>query len=333
MDELSDISDNSDLFHVEAKPIGCRTDEDKDLVIVASIALHLREYPLLPYDGVDPEKQQDFMDMHSGIRLPLLHCGFKGCSWTNNADLQNHWDHERVLFTHLKMHRRKELSSIPESAWPTDKNGCVKEAYAQDGRIKDYHWDVVAYYVQATCLKEQEHVPIIGPSLDRKMLTLMVKALNSQTVEALICFACANVHTHVRKWDKMCGVDEMHVCHDSHSAIQMHKVEYSLWKWAEKFPEAFNVNFNLALFKERYATDGQQDGNPFAHCTELDEGDLEWQREMFFRDPSIDPVRLLCCPEDVRRSPSCKHEQGQLCGDCEIPICNCLLYTSPSPRD
>ena len=34
LDELSDISDNSDLFHVEAKPIGCRTDEDKDLSLI-----------------------------------------------------------------------------------------------------------------------------------------------------------------------------------------------------------------------------------------------------------------------------------------------------------
>ena len=32
--------------------------------------------------------------------------------------------------------------------------------------------------------------------------------------------------------------------------------------------------------------------------------------------------RLLCCPEDVRKSTKCHHEDEFVCGDCDIPICD-----------
>eukprot|EP00973_Karenia_brevis_P034027 4693997-Karenia_brevis.AAC.1 len=58
----------------------------------------------------------------------------------------------------------------------------------------------VAFYNEAICYEEQEHIPIIGASLDPRMLSLMYKALNSDTVKTYSCFACANVKTYVRKW-------------------------------------------------------------------------------------------------------------------------------------
>ena len=67
---------------------------------------------------------------------------------------------------------------------------------------QNYTWDVVAYYVQAVCLKEQLHIPIIGPSVDRKMLALMHKALNSKTVKSYVCFACSGVYTSVEQWSR-----------------------------------------------------------------------------------------------------------------------------------
>ena len=77
IDSCSDISDNSDLFHVAVKPSeAARTTEDEDLEIIASIAKKLRRYPLLPC--VSGDGNCDFTDVNSGMRLPLLHCGFKG---------------------------------------------------------------------------------------------------------------------------------------------------------------------------------------------------------------------------------------------------------------
>ena len=89
IDSCSDISDNSDLFHVAAKPSeAARTTEDEDLEIIESIAKKLRRYPLLPC--VSGDGTCDFTDVNSGMRLPLLHCGFKGSgsleSGQNNLD-------------------------------------------------------------------------------------------------------------------------------------------------------------------------------------------------------------------------------------------------------
>ena len=62
IDSLSNVSDNSDFFHVESKVTKePRTDEDKDRHIIESIVPHLRDYPLLPPDTQDLTKS--FVDM------------------------------------------------------------------------------------------------------------------------------------------------------------------------------------------------------------------------------------------------------------------------------
>ena len=200
-DEWSDVSDNSDIFHVSAKPSQVsRTDEDEDLRIVESIVPYLREYPLLPADGADPENKKSFTEVSSAMRLPLLHCGFRGCSWTSNADFPNHWSMEMVMFQHLQAHRAHELKEVPHDAWPATKV-CTSVDGSEEHKCKNYAFDVVAYYLYATRIKEQEHVPIIGPSLDRRQLALLNKAMNSSTVQGLICFSCANVRTWVKQWE------------------------------------------------------------------------------------------------------------------------------------
>ena len=59
---------------------------------------------------------------------------------------------------------------------------------------------------------------------------------------------------------------------------------------------------------------------PFHGTTELDEGNLEWQRRLRFEANGIE-MWILCCPEDVRRSSACKHDAANLCKNCEIPLC------------
>ena len=113
VDDFSDVSDDSDLFHVEAKVVDePRTDEDREMAIVDSIAPHLRDHPLLPPDGRDTKHQVSFgirdRDMKSCHRFPVLHCGFKGCNWTCNRAATRHWDLERFLCVHLDEERRQK---------------------------------------------------------------------------------------------------------------------------------------------------------------------------------------------------------------------------------
>ena len=129
VDDFSDISDDSDLFHVEAKDVGApRTDEDKDDAIVDSIVPHLRDRPLLPPDGRYVKEDKVFgdtatdrgrLEMQSGCAMPKLHCAFKGCRWTSNAPIIGHVEPERRMCVHLaEKHRHIEMALVPEEAWP-----------------------------------------------------------------------------------------------------------------------------------------------------------------------------------------------------------------------
>ena len=77
-EELSDISDNSDLFHVDVSPSEQpRTPEDEELALIRVLAHHIRARPLLPPHPDDAAR--DFLDVGSGVRLPTVHCASKGC--------------------------------------------------------------------------------------------------------------------------------------------------------------------------------------------------------------------------------------------------------------
>jgi len=325
LDAFSDISDNSDLFHVQA--VSCdmpRTDQDKELRLAQEIAKHLRDYPLLPCTQDSDGTEHTFMDVASGMNLPWLHCGFKGCRWQCKKDLRFHWDAEVELFRHLEReHKHKELAHLPASAWP--------EYFGQPSRriAKDYDFEAVAYYLYATCLREQEHIPIIGPSVDRRMLALMQRAINSRTVCSAMCFACTGIHTFVEKWSKMhqeCvedasgDIDRSSIFRNRHvhSEISWHTVRDTLLRWSREQTQAFLDNFQLKRYRDRYASNSSPDGNPFLHCQELLEGNSwEWQRELLLPQGGVQV--LLCCPEDVRCEKA--HAKHQLCPECLIPIC------------
>ena len=174
VDAFSDISSDSDVFNVKAvKVTAPRTDEDADLAIAYGIMKHLREYPLLPLDGRDQTHQTTFMEVDAGMRMPSLHCGFLGCSWTCNKKLQFHWDAELELYRHFeKRHRYSEgMQNIPLTAWANydiQHRGPTLNKICR--RIENYDFEPVAYYLRAVRLKEEQHIPIIGASIDRRML-------------------------------------------------------------------------------------------------------------------------------------------------------------------
>ena len=108
-DEFSDISENSDMFHVEVDGQKTwTTPEDMDMQLVDELKEKLRAYPLLPANPVNAE--ESYMDVHSGCRLPTIHCAITGCSFTQNFKIVGHWHEERVLYRHLrKVHAEKEM--------------------------------------------------------------------------------------------------------------------------------------------------------------------------------------------------------------------------------
>ena len=88
-----------------------RTSADRDIERIANLQRHMRSHPLLPPDPDNP--RDSFKDVHSGVRLPTLHCAFAGCTWTDDVPMATHWDMEKRLFEHLRnWHAAEELREV-----------------------------------------------------------------------------------------------------------------------------------------------------------------------------------------------------------------------------
>jgi len=327
LESLSDDSDNSDIFHVAAKSSStARTAQDRDLEIIDSIKHKLRAYPLLPADITDPELKKSVLDVDSCERLPLLHCGFEGCPWNESDDAltQSHWSMEMRQYIHLRdKHRYSEMARVPDDQWDDAKTLREKTREVQQGSAQQHahcHMNALAYYTAAVIAREQEHVPLIGPSIDRRMLCLLTKVCNSDTVQSLICFACNQVHVSVAGWSRSFAMENSEDWKPGWNCnpIQHHEAKHTLYHAQAQNPEIFACNFQLSTFHERFASDGHVDGNPFANCSDFSKDNWEWRRKLLL--PGANPI-LLCSPEDVRTTKVCRHGPTDICESCLIPLC------------
>ena len=103
IDSLSDVSDNSDIFHVAPRNnITTHTLEDEDIEIIDKIKQRLRNYPLLPAKQRDAAGKDSFDNLASGVQLSLLTCGFLNCNWQSSCSMKSHRSLEQHLYLHLK---------------------------------------------------------------------------------------------------------------------------------------------------------------------------------------------------------------------------------------
>lgn len=71
-------------------------------LLIDAYQCHIRAHPTLPADPDSPENP--FTDVASGIRLPPVHCAWRGCQWCGSsyAELERHInDCHAVLFNEL----------------------------------------------------------------------------------------------------------------------------------------------------------------------------------------------------------------------------------------
>ena len=210
LEDLSDISDNTDIFHVECSRSEVpRTTEDEDVEVILELKQHIRKYPLLPPDPLDPNKHNSFTNVHSAVRLPVVHCAIIGCNACSNLPKEEesyHWSMERWLYGHLVFHEHKDKEMKPVLEHIRRLHACTgvncKRCQADDGEMT-----ALAFYMQAVSEREREHMSLLGPSVDRRALTWVCRLANSMTIRSLMCFTCAQLHTHVPCWDRMfqCG--------------------------------------------------------------------------------------------------------------------------------
>ena len=133
LDSMSDATDCSDISHVEALPQGARqsglrsweTYEDRVQAIIDRLASRMREYPLMPPDVSDPTAEETYRDMDSCVRLPLLHCAFKGCSCNVSRRIYctklYHWQLEIEIYEHVVKEHPTEMEEVMD--WIERKDG------------------------------------------------------------------------------------------------------------------------------------------------------------------------------------------------------------------
>ena len=209
----------------------------------------------------------------------------------------------------------------------------ITEELAQsEGTARD-EMTLLAFYMYAVQEREREQIPLLGPSVDRRTLALVGKVANSDTISSLMCFACAQIRTHVESWNGLydptsTGLDKEEAQerlgtrrYRSVGEISYCPVKFSLLRQYDENRTAFFGNFSWTRCKAAYASDRTPGGNVFEGTSALRETGTEWRRIVRLGRSGQDDVPLLCCPEDVKPCRWGKHGSDVLCGECEIPLC------------
>ena len=277
LDELSDVSSNSDMFHVEVDPLkSWTTEQDLDLTRISHVASLLRDRPLLPADANDPAGISSSVDVQSGIALPRYHCAFRGCQWT--CDAKAHLG-EASLRAHVKA---KHL-----------------EAMQLDASVEHDFFD---YYEEAILEVERKAMPKIGVTVDRRSLTHVTDVCNDENCYALICMFCAQVKTCTGVHGKPKWNESIQAYSSVNVSAIKYRPGYRLSDYLKKLgPDGFEKAVGYNTFIQRYAQDWfQEDVNPNANAPlrepptsaremqprELGPHIWEWKRCLLYTSPS-----------------------------------------------
>ena len=115
------------------------------------------------------------------------------------------------------------------------------EAYRHDAEMTPY-----AYYQWAVCEREREHIPLFGPSVDRRTLAWIVRIMKSENIESLIYVP--RVRRCVPMWRSgtrcMKRVPQIQTT-DTWVISPRQKSSYTLYKhlcskWKPRIPKPFN---------------------------------------------------------------------------------------------
>ena len=296
-DVLSDISSDSDFEAPSCyQERTWQTPEDADLQIIRKIAAQLRDFPLCPPDELDATKS--WTHVHTGIAIKHLHCAFRGCNWTHDAT--NNGD---VLADHV---RRAHLRALDLP-----------------------HDSEMDFYVAAIEMKEREHMPAVGPSIDRRQFGHLQQFASSARVHSLICFICAQIKTDTTgSIRNECpeSLFQRNLCGSNHAYIPWHgrncDISYRRGAWLsrakENNPHKIISNMGVAEFKRHFVTNTSSEQH--MRWPELEPNQWEWKRRFRFSAKPDDVIEVLCCPEDLQACGRC-HGPEEVCWECRIPIC------------
>ena len=296
--ETSERSNDADLEAVVEPHKSWLTIEDRAIDGAKHLATHFRLHPLLPC--VLSDKDLQTLGSNSGLVYPAVHCAFDGCQWASDAQpCHPHWSKEkvwRIEGTTWSYSARACCGNAATCLWAhlKENHHTVFEEAAHRAAGGSAELAIPSQYVNALLQKEDQQVPQVGWSVDRRTLRRLQKELQETSCEALICACCAGIHA---------GGDAGDIAYLSAAEL-----------FGSLSLESFTCNWNLDTYMKQYATSACVRDRFDAH---------EWSR--LLPASLYNGQKIVCCPEDLRCT-ACDVGNGQLCETCELPICHqCLV--------
>ena len=145
-------------------------------------------------------------------------------------------------------------------------------------------------------------------SVIRRCLHQLAEVFREDNVSSLICFICGCKHVCCEGFDKFGATAHKGTIRFRTNTQGI--LQSILGEGKDKFLRMHNLSSKR--FKDHFGDAVKTD--PF-----LQQGLFEWQRSVH---GSKTGDEAFCCPEDVARSASCKHDDHTVCSKCKIPICD-----------
>ena len=274
---------------------------------VHELTKQLRDSVLLPLDPRNQDNERAFDDPQSGVSLPVWHCPFltreatgtqlpcRARECAQHTQAKKRGSYEAKFFAHVR-----------------DTHGLVLKKITAEWKLKEGEMSEPEIHLTllhaAMAEKERQSVPLLGHSIDRRVMQHVSEVFTNDTVQVLMCFICACkelAHSGYDKFGK--GLEKGNICYRRGNK----KALLSILQ-GDPANDAWEYNMSSKRFKDRF-------GRTVASDPDMAESSFEWFRKVK-RKSGVE--RILCCPEDVRKTEKCKHDDISVCEHCDIPICN-----------
>ena len=277
---------------------------------ISELALHLRDNPLAPQDCPTEAHTYACSDAKSGNAWPVWHCPFiefglgghtTPClarAQQASSDSQQDYSHEKDMWTHVRACHGHTMEAISQK-WKLQKQELVPA---------EVHLTLLN---SALAEKERATVPKLGHSTDRRSLRQVDEVFRDDTVSVLMCFQCACKEISYSGFDKFGQrMQKGNICYRDDRRREVLQIIAGDPNGAAE--EAWSYNMCAKRYKDHF-------GQAVATDPDMDDSSFEWFRNVK-RQGGVE--RILCCPEDVMRTSSCRHGDTFVCEKCSIPICN-----------
>ena len=204
-DAMSEDDDIAAFLDIGVEPDKTWTTlEDRNLMRVEALSRKLRDRPLLPPHPDDARRP--WLDTKSAVAFPACHCAVKGCPWTSDSTpcvaascTDALWYTQAGLWCEVPP--RQEMNM--EIFACCDDSRCLRQHLLEEhlelldeccgrGAVERDAYD---FYLEAIAMREQETMPSVGCSIDRRTFRQVKEDLQEKDVQALICTLCACIAT------------------------------------------------------------------------------------------------------------------------------------------